>query len=83
MCPIVKSVDSHLKDRIHVELDSNVDTRVVGSNVLVLHDHGHNIIVDGYDCTPMHKNITIADAAVAYNDPQTGDTSILLINQAI
>ncbi len=85
ICPIVtvKSLDSSLNSKIQVELDSYADTSVVGSNVLVVHDHECYVDLFGYDSKSRHKNITTVDAAVAYNDPQTGDTSVLLINQAI
>ena len=85
MCPIVtvKSVNSSSKDKLRVELDSHADTTVVGSNVLIVHDHERFVDVYGYDNKSRHKNITTVDAAVAYDDPQTGNVSLLLINQAI
>ena len=85
ICPIVtvKSLDSSLNTNIKVELDSHADTSVVGSNVLVVHDHERYVDVYGYDSKSRHKNITTVDAAVAYDNPQTGETSVLLINQAI
>ena len=85
MCPVitVKSLGSAVNDKIHVELDSHADTSVVGSNVLVVHDHERYVDVYGYNSKSRHKNITTVDAAVAYDDPWTGDTSVLLINQAI
>ncbi len=39
--------------------------------------------VFGYDRKSRHKIVTTVDAAVAYDNPQTGDTSVLLIIQAI
>ncbi len=41
ICPIVtvKSLDSSLNTNIQVELNSHADTSVVGSNVLVVHNH--------------------------------------------
>ncbi len=69
--------------KIQVELDSHTDTSVVGSNVLVVHDHAHYVDVYGYDCKSRHKNVTTVNAAVAYNNSQIGNTSVLLINQAI
>ncbi len=85
VCPVitVKSLGSPTKDDICVELDLHADTSVLGSNVLVAHDHEFYIDVYGYDSKSRHKNTTTVDAAVAYDNPQTGDTSLLLINQAI
>ncbi len=85
ICPIVtvKSLDSSLNTNIQVELDSHADTSVVGSNVLIVHDHEGYVDVYGYNSKSRHKNVTTVDAAVAYDNPQTGDTSVLLINQAI
>ncbi len=36
-----------------------------------------------YDCESRHKNVTTVGAAVVYDNPQTGDMSVLLSNQAI
>ncbi len=44
----VKSLDSSLNTNIQVEFDSHADTSVVGSNVLVLHDHEQYVDVFGY-----------------------------------
>ncbi len=67
ICPIVavKSLDSSINHKIQVEIDLHVDTTVVGSNVLVVHDHERYIDVYGYDSKSWHKNITNVDAAVA------------------
>ncbi len=80
--PIV-TVESSLNPKIQVDLDSHTDTSVVGSKVLVVHDHECYIDVFGYNRKSRHKNVTTVDSAVAYDDPQTADTSVLLINQAI
>ncbi len=85
VCPIVtvKSLDNLVNHKIQVELNSYADTSVVGSNVLVVHDHECNVDIYGCDSKSRHRNITTADAAVAYDNPQTGDRSALIINQAI
>ncbi len=76
ICPIVtvKSLDSSLNTNIQVELDSHADTSVIGSNVLVVHDHEQYVDVYGYDSKSRHKNVTTVEAAVAYDNPQTGET---------
>ncbi len=86
ICPIVtvKSLDSSLNSKIQVELDSHTDTSVVGSNVLVVHNHECYVDVFQYDSKSRHNNVIVTvDAAVVYDNPQTGDTSVLLLNQAI
>ncbi len=50
---------------------------------MVVHDHKHYVDIFGYDSKSRHKNVTTVDTAVAYDDFLTGDTSVLLINQAI
>ncbi len=78
MCPVitVKSLGSPTKDDICVELDSHADTSVLGSNVLVAHDHEFYIDVYGYDSKCRHKNITNVDAAVVCDDQHIGDMSV-------
>ncbi len=82
ICPVVavKSRDSSFNHKICVDLNSHADASDVGSNVLVVHDHEHYIDVYGYESKSGHKSITTVDAAVAYDDLLTGDTSLLLLN---
>ncbi len=76
ICPIVtvKLLDSSVNHKIQVELDSHADTSIVGSNVLVVHGHEYSVDVYGYNSKSRHKHVTTINAAVAYNNPQTGDT---------
>ncbi len=80
ICPIVtvKSLDSSINHKIQGELDLHADTSVVGPNVLLVHDHEHYAAIFGYSSKSRHKNVTTVDAAVAYDNPQTEDTSVLL-----
>ncbi len=57
ICPIVtvKSLDSSLNANIQIELNSHADTSVVGSNVLVVHNHEWYVDVYGYDSKSRHK----------------------------
>ena len=66
-----------------VELDSHADTCVVGKNAMVIHDHRRRVSVTGYDPKAGSSLYRIISAALAYDNPQTGETSSLLINQAI
>ena len=65
------------------ELDSHADTCVVGNNALVFQDFGRPVDVIGYDKElGVAENCRTVGAAVAYDDPGTGQTIILVINQA-
>ncbi len=64
----VKSL-GFLNSKIQVELNSHPDSSVVGSNVLVIHDHERYIDVSSYDNTPRHENITTVNATAAYEHP--------------
>lgn len=64
------------------ELDSHADQCVVGSNCLVTHDFETPVRVTGYDKGKSKTYRTIS-AALAYDDPMTGEVIILVINQAI
>ncbi len=69
--------------RIWVELDSHAATSVVSPNVIVVHDHEHSVDVYGFDKETRHSNSHTLNAAIAYNEPITHSTVILMINQAI
>ena len=55
-----------------VELNSHADTLVVGDNCLIIHDHNIPVNVDGYDLKDGHRSAKTVDAAVGYQDPQSG-----------
>ena len=63
------------ESEIRTELDSHADTYVVGKNT---------IIVTGYDPSqPAAQSLQIVSAALAYDDPKSGEVTILVLNQAI
>ena len=66
-----------------MELDSHADTCVVGKNAMIVYDHRRRVSVTGYDPKAGSISYRIVSAAVAYDDPYSGVTSILIINQAI
>ncbi len=70
-------------NKISVELDSHADTCVVGSNVLVVHDHERFVDIYGFDRKSQRSNACTVDAAIACEDTVTHSTVILMINQAI
>ena len=67
------------------ELDSHADTCVVGAEtVLEIHDYGRPVRVLGYDlCSSQNNDCRTVTAVIAYDHPETGETFMLVINQAI
>ena len=66
-----------------MELDSYADTCVIGKNATIIYDHHRRVSVTGYDPKAGSNLYRILSAAVAYDDPYSGETSIFIINQAI
>ncbi len=54
---------------ISVELDSHADNCVVGSNVLVVHNHESFVDVYIFDNKTRHTNASMVDAAISSEDP--------------
>ena len=67
------------------ELDSHTDTTAAGTSMaLVIHDYEQPICVHGYTGEVLpDENCHIVSAMVAYDHPETGDTFMLVFNQAI
>ena len=66
-----------------VELDSHADTCVVGDNILVIHDHDRPVKVYSYHPKNGHRSPKTVDAAVEYQNPQSGQKFVLMLKQAI
>ena len=67
-----------------VELDSHADTIVCGSNCLIMHYTGKECDVSPYtDAYEAIKSVPIVQATTAYENPETGETTILVFNEAI
>jgi hypothetical protein len=66
------------------ECDTNADTCCLGKNFVVLHATFRTADVYAYDTSikPI-ENVPIVSAATAYDDPMTGDTFILVFNEAL
>ena len=60
-----------------VELDSHADTCVIGKNAMIIYDHRRRVSVTGYDPKAGSNLYRIVSAAVAYDDPHSGETSIV------
>ena len=66
-----------------MELDSHSDTIVYGSNCIVRHFTGKECDVTLYnDAYDTIKLVPIVQAATAYNNTDTGETTILIINES-
>jgi hypothetical protein len=66
------------------ELDSHADTCVAGSNCVVLEVTDQTVNVSAFsDQHETMKDIPIVTAAMAYDDPKSGQTYILIMGQAI
>ena len=66
-----------------VELDSHADMCVVGDNCFVIHNPNRPVNVYSYDPKDGHRSTKTVDAAVGYQDVQSGQKFILMMNQAI
>jgi len=66
------------------ELDSHADTWVAGSNTLLLSQEDQTVSISGYtDELPVTQDIPIACVASLYEDPTSGELTMLIINQAL
>ena len=65
-------------------LDTHADQCVVGSNCLVTHDYEQPISIQDYDPNgSTTDSLQTVSAALAYDSPDTGETLILVVHQAI
>jgi hypothetical protein len=82
---IVNGVGYNLESNYEttLELDSHVDTYVLGRDALIILDYNQPVSVVGYDKCLGSKTYQTVSGVVAYDDPQTGRTLHLIINQAI
>lgn len=78
------SLDVTVPNESRTDLDSHADQCAVRNNCLVVHDYDRPINVTGYDPSgPIAKDLKTVSAALAYDDPLTGETVILMVHQAI
>ena len=67
-----------------IELDSHADTIVCGKNCIVLEFTGRECDVSPYtDAYDSIKNVPIVQAATAWTSEETGETIILVFNEAL
>ena len=68
----------------YAELDSHSDTCVFGKDALVLELYDQKVNVHPFHPDLGHiKSAPIAKVAIAYDDPRTGETTMLIIDQCI
>ena len=66
------------------DLDSHADQCAIDRNALLVHNFDRPINVSGYNPNgPLAKDLRTVAAALAYDDAVTGQTVILIVNQAI
>jgi len=66
------------------ELDTHADTCVVGKHCLIFHDFERPVGVTGFDPSSGERpGLPTVSAALAYDDPESGKTIILVVHQAI
>jgi hypothetical protein len=76
----------HKLDSIYettLELDSHANTCVLGRDAFIILDHNRPVSIVGYDESLGTKTYQTVSGIVAYDDPQTGRTLYLIINQDI
>jgi hypothetical protein len=56
---------------------------VVGRNALIVHDFERPVNVTGFDKKVANIKAMTVTAVVAYDDPVSGETILLIINQVI
>jgi hypothetical protein len=67
-----------------IELDSHADTIVCGSNCAIISYTGKECDVAPYtDAYESIKSVPIVQAGTAWDNPETGETVILILNEAI
>jgi hypothetical protein len=78
------SPDITVPNETRTDLDSHADQCAVGCTLLIVHDYDRPTNVTGYNPTgPIAKDLRTVSAALAYDDPVTGKTVVLLVHQAL
>jgi hypothetical protein len=71
-------------DKVRTEIDNHADTCLVGRNAHVFQHFDRQVNLTGYDPSlGTVKNQDIVSAALAYDDPATGEVMILVLHQVI
>jgi transposase len=71
-------------DEARTEVDNHADTCLVGRHAHIFQHFGRQVNITGYDPSlGTVSNQEIVSAALAYDDPSTGEVMILILHQAI
>ena len=66
-----------------VELDSYANMSILGDSYFIIHNHNSPVNVSSYDPKDGDRSAKTVDATVGYQDPQSDQKFILIMNQAI
>mmetsp|Transcript_12720 Transcript_12720/g.18121 ORF Transcript_12720/g.18121 Transcript_12720/m.18121 type:complete len:140 (-) Transcript_12720:150-569(-) len=79
------SPNYNLEEPVNNEADSNVDTCCLGSNFIIYEMTNRTADVYPYDISYSNpiKNVPIISGATAWDDSETGETIILIINEGL
>ena len=66
-----------------LELDSHVDSPVVGSEALIIRTHDRKVRVNGFTPALGSKTVDVVDAAIAYECEFTGKVLIIIIRNGL
>ena len=78
------AASSSTSSQSRTELDSHADSPVVGKNTIILYKTEMTVNVTPFsDDFGMMPEVPVVHAAVAYDCPRTGATTILIINNAL
>lgn len=78
------AASSSISSQSRTELDSHADSPVVGKNAIILYKTDMTVNVTPFsDDFGMMPEVPVVHAAVAYDCPRTGATTILIINNAL
>ncbi len=81
VCTVKSTCSPNNHSRILVEMDSHVDTCVVGSSVLVVHNFGCYVNIYSFDKETWHQNATTIETAIACKDLVMHASVIIMINR--
>ena len=80
----VNALDRNNDDWFRMELDSHADTCCMGNEVLVVNETNRMVNVTPFlKSLGVVKKVPIISAAVAYDDPRSGEVFILIFHQAL
>jgi hypothetical protein len=81
---VIGDISQVMLHKSMTDLDSHTDQCLLGNNALVIHDYNKLVNVVGYDPRgPVTCSLHTISGALAYDCPDSGETFILIVHQAI